>query len=230
MPSKPKVVTMIPTPFYNFTCSPSCQGAPTQPATPPRSTGGRPRQPASLIACVLPNLISSLTKQLGLPPPLDLLSFLGGPTHTNQSAIPGLHPDCAGESLSRSGFSFTRDSMAPAGIGLMDSLATVPQGTNWAPHRQGSVQCWGAVWGELIMSGGRVKTECAPCLWNFYSLISLWILFVQLDKELDLLVANFLFCTPPPQWLKSWGHFSQSEYHRFSRIVRPNCCTVRARR
>ena len=130
MPSKPKVVTMIPTPFYNFTCSPSCQGAPTQPATPPRSTGGRPRQPASLIACVLPNLISSLTKQLGLPPPLDLLSFLGGPTHTNQSAIPGLHPDCAGESLSRSGFSFTRDSMAPAGIGLMNSLATVPQGTN----------------------------------------------------------------------------------------------------
>ena len=40
-----------------------------------------------------------LTEQLGLPPPLDLLTFLGGPTHTNKSAMPGLHPDCDGYQL-----------------------------------------------------------------------------------------------------------------------------------
>ena len=45
---------------------------------------------------VLPKLVPKLTEQLGLPPPLDLLTFLGGPTHTNKSAMPGLHPDCNG--------------------------------------------------------------------------------------------------------------------------------------
>ena len=52
-----------------------------------------------MIDCVLPKLVPSLTKQLGLPPPIDLMSFLGGPMHTNKSAMPGLHPDCDGYEL-----------------------------------------------------------------------------------------------------------------------------------
>lgn len=49
-----------------------------------------------MIDCVLPVLIPELTKDLGLAAPVDLLSFFGGPTHTNKTAMPGLHPDCNG--------------------------------------------------------------------------------------------------------------------------------------
>ena len=82
---------MIPPPLSNFTCSNMPNGS--------NPTCLAPYNKACVIDCVLPTLVSSLTKQLGLPPPLDLMSFLGGPTHTNRSAMPGLHPDCNGYKL-----------------------------------------------------------------------------------------------------------------------------------
>jgi len=91
MSNKPKVITMIPPPLSNFTCSDMPGGS--------NPTCLAPYNKACVIDCVLPKLVPSLTKQLGLPPPLDLLTFLGGPTHTNKSAMPGLHPDCDGYEL-----------------------------------------------------------------------------------------------------------------------------------
>ena len=38
---------------------------------------------------VLPQLVPELNKELGIAPPVDLLSFLGGPTNTNKTAMPG---------------------------------------------------------------------------------------------------------------------------------------------
>jgi len=88
LPNKPRVVTMIPPPLSNFTCSatnnPTCLA---------------PYDKACVIDCVLPQLVPELNKELGIAPPVDLLSFLGGPTNTNKTAMPGLHPDCAGYEL-----------------------------------------------------------------------------------------------------------------------------------
>ena len=83
--NKPEVHTMIPPPLSNYSCADS-----TNP------TCLSPFDKACTIDCVLPKLVPKITADLGLPTPLDLLSFLGGPTETNKSAMPGLHPNCDG--------------------------------------------------------------------------------------------------------------------------------------
>mmetsp|Transcript_6862 Transcript_6862/g.17679 ORF Transcript_6862/g.17679 Transcript_6862/m.17679 type:complete len:252 (-) Transcript_6862:613-1368(-) len=87
LPNKPRVVTMVTPPLGNFTC-----GA-------PNPTCLNPYDKSCVIDCVLPKLIPELTMELGLAPPLDLLSLFGGPLNTNKTALPGLHPDCDGYTL-----------------------------------------------------------------------------------------------------------------------------------
>lgn len=79
---------MIPPPYGNFSCAGS--GNPTCLS---------PYDKNCVINCVLPEVVPTLTTALGLAAPLDLLTFFGGPTHTNASAMPGLHPDCNGYSI-----------------------------------------------------------------------------------------------------------------------------------
>jgi len=83
--SKPRVHTMIPPPLSNY----SCVGNPNPTCLAPFSK-------SCAIDCVLPKLVPEITAELGLPAPVDLLSFLGGPTETNKTAMPGLHPNCNG--------------------------------------------------------------------------------------------------------------------------------------
>jgi hypothetical protein len=44
----------------------------------------------------MPDLIPSLTTDLGLPAPVDLFKLFNGPNDTNKTVMPGLHPNCAG--------------------------------------------------------------------------------------------------------------------------------------
>merc|ERR1711935_879978 len=85
LPNKPTVHTMIPPPLSNYTCAGN-----------PNPTCLSPYNKACVIDCVLPQIVPQLNKELGLAPPVDLLSFIGGPTHTNKTLMPGLHPDCNG--------------------------------------------------------------------------------------------------------------------------------------
>lgn len=86
--SKPKVHTMIPPPLSNYSCAEN-----------PNPTCLSPFSKSCTIDCVLPKLVPKITAELGLPAPVDLLSFLGGPTETNKTAMPGLHPNCNGYNL-----------------------------------------------------------------------------------------------------------------------------------
>lgn len=79
---------MITPPLSNYSCSGN-----------PNPTCLSPYDKACVIDCVLPKVIPQLTQELGLAPPLDLLTFFGGPTNTNKSAMPGLHPDCNGYTI-----------------------------------------------------------------------------------------------------------------------------------
>lgn len=99
LPSKPKIYTMIPPPYGNTTCIGN-----------PNPTCLKPFDKECTINCVLPKLVPLLTAQINakkpqLDPPIpeleviDLLTFLGGPDHTNKSAQPGLHPNCDGYEL-----------------------------------------------------------------------------------------------------------------------------------
>jgi lysophospholipase L1-like esterase len=82
LPSKPKVFTMIPPPFGNFTCSDSSQTCNTN--------------INCVINCILPKLVPELTRDVGLTSPVDLMSLFGGPDNTNASIMPNLHPNCDG--------------------------------------------------------------------------------------------------------------------------------------
>jgi hypothetical protein len=53
-------------------------------------------QQSCVINCILPRLLPVLASEVGLPPPVDLLTFFGGPKHTNASIMPNLHPNCDG--------------------------------------------------------------------------------------------------------------------------------------
>lgn len=105
--NKPKVVTMIPPPLSNRSCSgttnPTCL---------------TPFDKACVIDCVLPPLVSQLTKQLGLPSPLDMLTLFGGPNHTNKTAMPGLHPNC-------NGYTLMGEHIAKALFGVGDRVAEI---------------------------------------------------------------------------------------------------------
>jgi lysophospholipase L1-like esterase len=87
LPNKPKVHTMRLPPFGNSTCaSKTCA----------KGTGGAGTDHNCVIDCIMPDLIPSLTTDLGLPAPVDLFKLFGGPDHTNKTVMPGLHPNCAG--------------------------------------------------------------------------------------------------------------------------------------
>lgn len=83
--NKPKIHTMIPPPLSNYTCAGN-----------PNPTCLSPFSKSCTIDCVLPKIVPKITAELGLPAPVDLLTFFGGPTDTNKSAMPGLHPNCNG--------------------------------------------------------------------------------------------------------------------------------------
>lgn len=85
--SKPKVVTMIPPPYMNWTCPASC---------PAFNGKNKEVAKACVIDCILPKIVPELTASVGLPPPINLFKFFGGPDNTNKSLMPGLHPDCDG--------------------------------------------------------------------------------------------------------------------------------------
>ena len=85
--SKPKVVTMIPPPYSNWTCPQTC---------PAFDGKNKELAKACVIDCILPKLVTQLTASVGLPAPVDLLKFFHGPDNTNKTAMPGLHPNCAG--------------------------------------------------------------------------------------------------------------------------------------
>lgn len=85
--STPKVVPMIPPPYMNWTCPATC---------PPFDGTNKEIAKACVIDCILPKLVTNLTASIQLPPPIDLLTFFGGPDHTNKALMPGLHPSCDG--------------------------------------------------------------------------------------------------------------------------------------
>lgn len=86
LPSKPKVITMIPPPYENTTCtSRKCSVRP-QPLIDNRC----------VINCELPGRVSQLAFEMNLPQPLDLLTLFHGPDHTDIKQMPGLHPNCEG--------------------------------------------------------------------------------------------------------------------------------------
>ena len=91
--NKPKVHTMIPPPFMNYTCvdHPPCWTT-TRVQTSVSNT-------SCTINCLLPQIIPKISSEVDLPAPVDLLTFLGGPTDTNKTAIDSLHPNCAGYTL-----------------------------------------------------------------------------------------------------------------------------------
>ena len=63
----------------------------------PNDFGKNLAYPRCVINCRLPVIVPEMTKEVGLTePPLDLFHYLGGPDHTNTSALPGLHPGCDG--------------------------------------------------------------------------------------------------------------------------------------
>jgi lysophospholipase L1-like esterase len=86
--ASPRVVTMIPPPFMNYSA------CPTGDLTKPDACAGTNQ--SCVINCVLPVLVPELTLALGLEAPVDLLTAFGGPSHTNHTLIPSLHPSCGG--------------------------------------------------------------------------------------------------------------------------------------
>lgn len=86
--NKPKVHTMIPPPFLNYTCAGN-----------PNPTCLSPWNTSCIIDCLLPKIIANISADLGLPAPVDLLTLLGGPTDVDKVAIDSLHPNCAGYNM-----------------------------------------------------------------------------------------------------------------------------------
>lgn len=48
---------------------------------------------------MLPKLVPQIAAELNAFKVIDMLTFFGGPTDTNKTAMPGLHPDCTGYTM-----------------------------------------------------------------------------------------------------------------------------------
>lgn len=87
LPNSPKIVTMIPPPVLNQTCSELSKRDPYGLQSCKRHGAG------CVINCIVPSLVRQGAREAGIAAPLDLNFLLGGPNHTSRMYMHAKEPD-----------------------------------------------------------------------------------------------------------------------------------------